>query len=554
MAGHGEADWCYLYSDQPVLLKLYCGSKERLARAVRDVVAGKEVVVPCLTDGTMDELRRRTTRVHQVRASLKVQDYNPKRDFVRWGAPVHYQELAGMAGFTHRAALPRVDPDAQAISCVSILGGQPDLCLIGASKVALIRNGGDGFDEISLPGVAGCRAAVWADYNGDGRPDLFVATMTGPKLFTNLGDGTFKDDTALLPREACYNLTAAAWIDYDGDGRPDILLSNGFHGLRLYRNMGPAPAGMLKPGEGGRPRHEGFVDVSEKIGLGADGIAGHLKGDTLTVCDVNGDGRPDFLYGAGSGVLAINTGMGFVEARRSGISYKPGKVGPTFADFDNSGHPGLFVPQLDGRCKLFRNDGSGHFTDITAQAGDLATFRGMATSAAWGDIDNDGRLDLVVGCLRGPNRYFRNLGNGKFEDATEALGLHKHIYNTQAVCLADLNNVVLDMVFNNEGQESCVLLGNPRMVAGKQTPVSIQLIGHSGIVGSRVRLLGTNGKLLAMQDISGGDGRGGQQGPCARFTAPAGTYRVEVRSSAGVVRTREVTVGTAPFRTSIDLD
>src|SRR5262249_19503648 len=135
------------------------------------------------------------------------------------------------------------------------------------------------------------------------------------------------------------------------------------------------------------------------------------------------------------------------------------------------------------------------------------------------------------------------------------LGLHKHIYNTQAVCLADLNNDgMLDMVFNNEGQESCVLLGNPRMAVGKRTPVSIELTGHSGIVGSRVRLFDKDGKLMATQDISGGDGRGGQQSPSARFTAPAGTYRVEVRSSAGVVRAKDVTVGAGPLRATLDLD
>lgn len=548
VAGHGEPDWCYLYSDQPVLLRLYCGSKERLKSAVREVVAGKEVVVPCLADGTVDQLRRGAAKTHQLRASLQLKDYNLKRDFVRWGAPIDYQALAGMPGFTQRTALPRVDPDAQAISCISILGnGKPDLCLIGPGKIALLRNEGEVFAETALPGVAGGRAAVWADYNGDGRPDLFVATPTGPRLFTNLGDGTFKDDTALLPTEACYNLTAAAWIDYDCDGRPDILFSTGFHGLRLYRNKGLATAGP--------PRHEGFEDVSTKMGLCADGIAGRLKGDTLTVCDVNGDGRPDFLYGAGSGVLVLNTKGGFAEARDSGISYKPGKISPTFGDFDSSGHPGLFVPQLDGRSKLFKNDGTGHFADVTAEAGDLARHVGMATCASRGDVSNDGRLDLVVGCLRGPNRFFRNLGHGKFEDATEALGLHKHVYNTQAVCLADLNNdAILDVVFNNEGQESCVLLGNPALAAGKQTPLSIQLTGHSGIVGSRVRLLDKDGKLLAMQDVSGGDGRGGQQSPCIRFTAPAGKYRVEVRSSAGVIRTKEVTQGTAPFRATIDLD
>ena len=94
------------------------------------------------------------------------------------------------------------------------------------------------------------------------------------------------------------------------------------------------------------------------------------------MCDVNGDGRPDFLFGAGSGILVLNTPKGFVEAKDSGISYKPGKVAPAFGDFDNSGRPGLFVPQLGERGKLFKNDGTGRFTDVTAQAGDLAKLLG----------------------------------------------------------------------------------------------------------------------------------------------------------------------------------
>src|SRR5262249_34393860 len=67
-----------------------------------------------------------------------------------------------------------------------------------------------------------------------------------------------------------------------------------------------------------------FQDVSKQVGLGPDGIAGNLKGDTLTVADVNGDHRPDFLFGAGTGVLVLNTPIGFVESKDSGILYKTG--------------------------------------------------------------------------------------------------------------------------------------------------------------------------------------------------------------------------------------
>src|SRR5262249_15359468 len=162
---------------------------------------------------------------------------------------------------------------------------------------------------------------------------------------------------------------------------------------------------------------------------GPEGIGAGVKGDTLTVCDVNGDGRPDFLYGVGAGMLVLNTPQGFVVSRDSGIAYKPGKVGPIFGDFDGDGHPDLFVPQ-NGQSKLFKNDGKGRFTDVTAKAGALANLSAWATSAAWGDLDNDGHLDLVIGCLHGPNRYLRNKGDGTFEDLTDAVGLSQRIFNS----------------------------------------------------------------------------------------------------------------------------
>jgi hypothetical protein len=176
----------------------------------------------------------------------------------------------------------------------------------------------------------------------------------------------------------------------------------------------------------------------------------------------------------------------------------------------------------------------------------------MATCAAWGDLDNDGRLDLVVGCLRGPNRVFRNKGDGTFEDMTEALGLEQRVFNTQAVGLADLNNDgVLDFVFNNEGQEPCVLLGNPEFGA-KRTPVTLHLAGKAGVVGSRVRVLDKAGKLHACHFVSGGDGRGGQAAATARFALAPGTYRVEVRYSNGERRARDLVVATTPVRGVLD--
>src|SRR5262249_2843291 len=155
---------------------------------------------------------------------------------------------------------------------------------------------------------------------------------------------------------------------------------NGYDGLRLYRNNGKPPAPpKAAPGKPAPPPATWFVDVSDRVGLGSGGYGAGMKGDTLTVCDVDGDGWPDFLYGAGSGMLFRNTPKGFIPLRDSGISYRPGKVGPVFGDFDGDGHPDLFVPQADGRCKLFRNDGKGRFMDVTAKAGDLGKLTCWAT-------------------------------------------------------------------------------------------------------------------------------------------------------------------------------
>jgi hypothetical protein len=546
--------WWNVSHPEPILLRTWSGRSQRLVTSATAILGGKDVVAPCLVGDNPDDLRLRSARVQRLRASLKLLDYNPRRDFLGWDTD-DLTPLRGMPGFTHKMAIPGVGADAHTIAAADFNGdGRPDLCLASASGVLLAANTGDWFTDTLLPTpVSGCRAAIWADYNSDGKPDLLLATPTGPKLYTNLGNGNFRDDSYLIPREPTYNLTAAAWIDYDGDGRPDILLGNGFHGLRLYRNKGqaeplpPAKPGVVPPPPP-PPASLWFEDVSDAAGLGERGVGSSAKGDTLAVCDVNGDGRLDFLYGAGEGLLALNTHGGFVEAKDCGIRYRAGGVGPVFGDFDGDGRPDLFVPQPDG-CKLFHNDGDGHFTDVTAKAG-LAEFQGHATSAAWGDLDVDGHLDLVVGCLRSPNRFFRNRGDGTFEDATERIGLHKQVYNTQAVCLTDLNgDGVLDVIFNNEGQDATVLLGNPKP-ASRRTPVVIQ-VGGSGVTGSRVRVVGAEGQVVATHDISGGDGRS-QPLPSAHFALAPGAYQVEVRYSSGLRRARRIEVGRGVSRAIID--
>lgn len=456
-------DWWAMSHGEPFLLRSYAGKPEKLAAFVQAMMAGQEVVVPCMVDDKPN-LHTKSAKIQRLRASMKLQDYDAKRDFVGWGNE-DFRVIQGMPAFAQYSGIARTDPEAGGVAAADYDGdGRIDLVEFGAGKVALLKNAGSSIDEAALPYAGGARAAAWGDWNGDKKPDLLLATPTGPVLLTNVGDGSFRDDSKLLPKEAFYALTTAAWIDQDGDGKQDILLANGYLGLRLYRNNGSGPTdGKTKPADGVLA----FDDVSEKVGLGRNGVAAGTKGHFLAVGDIDGDGRADFIYTAGNGLVVKNTEKGFVVAADAGVAVKPSRVAPVLADFDGDGKADLTVVDGD-RVKLLKNDGHGKFADVTGDRGDLSKPIENAACLVWADFNGQGRLDLLVGVVKGTNRYFRNGGDGKFADASEEIGFTQRVFNTRAICVVDLNgDKVNDIVFNNEGQESAVLLGNPKRVVKK---------------------------------------------------------------------------------------
>jgi hypothetical protein len=237
-----------------------------------------------------------------------------------------------------------------------------------AGRVGLISRG---------PDLAG--GCIFDDFNGDGRPDVFTTTFDvshGASFYLNRGDGTFEDRSeAFGLGEQVYALNAVR-ADFDNDGWPDVLLLRG--GWEK-----PARISLLRNKAG-----QAFEDVTVQSGL-ADLIAT----ESAAWGDYDHDGRLDLFvcgeYLPPAGGAAAGSGTGEPDPRN--------------------------------RCRLYHNEGNGKFVDIAAQAG--VVNERWAKGASWGDYDNDSRLDLFVSNMDGPPRLYRNLGDGRFEDVAHSLGI-----------------------------------------------------------------------------------------------------------------------------------
>jgi len=401
--------------------------------------------------------------------------------------------------------------------------GDLDALICCAKGNRLYRNDrGEFVDVTDASGLhGGSRCASWADFDRDGDPDLLFST---PTLWRN-NAGRFEDASRLLPRLAARNTEGAGWLDADGDGNADILLTNGQHGINLFLNQGEAG--------------EGFRDVSDEWGLGRTGI-GVGNGDFLAVADYDADGFADFLYNLGKGVIAHNEeGERFAPASGPGVEFRTSndhKIGVTLGDYDTDGDFDLFVPQ-DGRSRLFRNNNDFTFTDVTEESGDLADVPGKARAAAWGDVNGDGALDLVVSFAGRPARLYISDGKGNFTDQTDGAGLLRFACANAATGLAFADfdgDGDEDLLLNSEGGNSGILVNGSPRANGSMATVRVQLPA-SEPPGAVIRLLDRDENTAGIRQVGLVQNFSAQGPPGASWRVKPGNYDVSILFTDGEV-------------------
>jgi len=253
-----------------------------------------------------------------------------------------------------------------------------------------------------IPGnFSGAGAAV-GDVDGDGWLDLLVGDGADSRLYRNRGDGSFEDVTEAAGLAGIDKVRGVYLVDVDDDGRLDAFFTRVKKAPVLYRN-----AGDLR-----------FADASDAL---PDDLP-PAQYESAAFADLDDDGDLDLflvvygdfdelswafpIYNAEDGVPDIvlrNDGGRFVRVEDPTLTPPGWGLACAIADYDDDGDQDVYIVNDFGVNHLLRNDGGWRFTEVTEEAG--VADQGLGMSAAFGDYDNDGDLDIYVANMNSNSRW-----------------------------------------------------------------------------------------------------------------------------------------------------